>query len=420
MKKLFLICACILLLCGCSLTTLPDDACDFLIEADWEGKDAQCINVISFKEDGSFSNWCYCGSPVGAGDVVEEFRYRASDQTIHLLNDRNQVMEIGTIQYMDDMYLILDLWERCYVYENINTKRPSPRSCALTYTGTEEISKPYLHILDYENGVLTVSSYDYDGDTAANFDIWTLPAHKDITFSDVCVTVENETETLEVSQLTEKDYQYIGEFYTTGYVEMNYEGEVASVIFYGETIMEYSDALQYQGKTYVNLEYPMNIFTYYFYTDQYFEEDIIYPIPHERWDMISFGGDLFVYEAQLEEAIAYYADDENYDWFVVFDEEDTERSCSLSLTTEELNYLYEMDAMDFTLTETMSFDDIIQFASIQKRSKDHTVYALISLAYCRDSWYWKTEIMEDDPESNKEYMVILPDSLNEKLFTEYK
>ena len=239
MKKWILFLMSAMLLCGCSINDLPNDDCDFLIEANWEGNDSQCVNVISFKEDGGFSNWCYCGSPVGDSDIVESFRYRASDKTIHLLDDSDTVLEIGSIQYVDDMYLIVDIWDRCYVYENMDEERIKPKSCAVDYIGTEERSKPYLQILGFENGKLTVSSYDYDNDAAASFDTWTLSAQEGIVFSEVIVTVENGVETFEISQLTETDYEYIGEFYTTGYIEMNDEGEVESVIFYGEIINEF-------------------------------------------------------------------------------------------------------------------------------------------------------------------------------------
>ena len=238
MKKWILVLMSAMLLCGCSRNDLPNDVCDFLTEANWEGNDSQCVNVISFNEDGGFSNWCYCGSPVGDSDIVESFRYRASDKTIHLLDDSDEVVEIGNIQYVDDMYLIVELWDRCYVYENMDTERISPQSCAVEHIGTDELSKPYLQILGFENGVLTVSAYDYDKDTAANFDTWTLSAQKDIAFSEVIVTVENGAETYEVSQLTEADYEYIGDFYTNGYIEMSNEGQVVSVIFYGEIINE--------------------------------------------------------------------------------------------------------------------------------------------------------------------------------------
>lgn len=239
MKKKILFLVSLMLLCGCSINDLPNDACDFLTEANWEGNDSQCVNVISFNEDGGFSNWCYCGSPVGDSDMVEAFRYRASDKTIHLLDDSDKVLETGSIQYVDDMYLIVDIWDRCYVYENMDTERIRPKSCVVEYIGTDELSKPYLQILGFENGALMVSAYDYDKDMAADFATWTLPVQKDIAFSEVIVTVENGVETFEISQLTEKEYGYIGDFYTTAYIEMNNEGEVASVIFYGEIINEF-------------------------------------------------------------------------------------------------------------------------------------------------------------------------------------
>lgn len=217
---------------------MESDDCEFLINATWEGNDAQCVNGIHFGEDFSFNNWCFCGSPVGAGDVTEQFRYRASDRSILLLDNEYNLIATGTILYVDDMYLVVDLWEGCYVYENVDIERPTPRNCALEYTGTEELSKPCLSILDYNDGMLTVSSYNYDNDAADNFEIWTFPASETISFSTVTVTIENGNETLEHTVLTEDDYEYIGEFYTSGYLEINYDGQVESVVFYGELIIE--------------------------------------------------------------------------------------------------------------------------------------------------------------------------------------
>ena len=198
---------------------------------------AQCVNVINFKEDNGFSNWCYCGSPVGDGDVSEEFRYDASNHSILLLDCDKEIIEKGTILYVDDWYFIVDLWERCYVYENTDKERPLPHSCALEYTQTEEMTKPLLYVLDYEDGMLTVSSHDYDGDAAADFDVWTLPISEDFSCSSVSVTIDQGNESVEVVTLTEDDFEYMGEYYTGGYVEMNRDGEVASIVFYGELII---------------------------------------------------------------------------------------------------------------------------------------------------------------------------------------
>ncbi len=238
MKKFLIFLLCAFFLCGCSDTKgNTGDDCDFLIEANWEGNDTQCTNVISFYEDGSFSNWCHCGSPVGNGDVSEKFRYRASDRSIILLDGEDEIVETGQVLYADDLYLIVDLWGQCYVYENIDKERPTPHISALEYTETNEMSKPCLTVLGLEDSILTVSAYNYDRDAASNFEVWTLPVSEDFSCSTVSVTVENEESKVDVAQLTEADYEYIGDYYSYGYFEMNREGEVSSIVFYGELII---------------------------------------------------------------------------------------------------------------------------------------------------------------------------------------
>lgn len=227
-----------LFLCSCSNSKeISSDNCDFLVEANWEGNDTQCVNVITFKEDGGFSNWCYCGSPVGDGDLIEEFRYRASDRALLLLDSEGKIIETGTVLYVDDWYLMVDLWGRCYVYENINAECPKSHSDALEYTKTDEMTKPCLAVLEYEDGMLQVSSHDYDGDAASDFEKWTLPVSKDFSCSTVSVTVKNQKATVEAMELTEEDFEYIGEYYSHGYFEMNRDGEVSNIVFYGELII---------------------------------------------------------------------------------------------------------------------------------------------------------------------------------------
>ncbi|MBE6160498.1 MAG: hypothetical protein E7157_05595 [Lactobacillales bacterium] len=173
----------------------------------------------------------------------------------------------------------------------------------------------------------------------------------------------------------------------------------------------FKDTISYKGKTYVNLEYNMDIFTYGFNSNEYYEEDIIHPIKHKKWDAVYFDGDLYILDKQVKEAKKYYKDDNNYEWFIVFDINDEEVKKSISISKEELKYLYDME--NKSRKDTMKFDDIKGFASIKKISKDNTVYALISLANYKDSWYYKTEVMNDNDE---EYIIDLPESLNKKIF----
>lgn len=172
----------------------------------------------------------------------------------------------------------------------------------------------------------------------------------------------------------------------------------------------FKDTISYKGKTYVNLEYNMDIFTYGFNSNEYYEEDIIHPIKHKKWDAVYFDGDLYILDKQVKEAKKYYNDDNNYEWFIVFDINDEEVKKSISISKEELKYLYDME--NKSRKDTMKFDDIKGFASIKKISKDNTVYALISLANYKDSWYYKTEVMNDNDE---EYIIDLPESLNKKI-----
>lgn len=189
---------------------------------------------------------------------------------------------------------------------------------------------------------------------------------------------------------------------------------VGVIILFKKDNKNLRDTVSYKGKTYVNLEYNMDIFTYGFNSNNYYEEDVIHPITHDKWDVVYFNGDLFIVDKQIDEAIKYYSNDNNYEWFIVFDIEDNEVKVPISITKKELEYIYDMESM--TRNETMTFDEIKQFASIVKISKDDFVYSLISLAHYKDSWYWKTEILDDNEDDNHEYVIILPESLNKKIF----
>lgn len=173
----------------------------------------------------------------------------------------------------------------------------------------------------------------------------------------------------------------------------------------------YRDTVTYDGKTYELLEYNADILTYSYNSNDYFEIDEIHPISSEKHDAVYFNGDIFIEESQVEKAIRYYSDDNNYDWFAVIETDVGEIKKPLPVTQEELEYLYGMENMK--RQKTIVFDDIKHFASIVKESKDGFVFALTTIVHCDNSWYWKTEVMSDD---DREYVIPLPKSLCEKLF----
>jgi len=175
---------------------------------------------------------------------------------------------------------------------------------------------------------------------------------------------------------------------------------------------KYEDTVKYNGKTYVLLEYNMDIFYYDYNISNYYEEDIIHPVFNEKWDVVYFNGDLFVLDSQVRKATKYYSNDENYEWFIIYEVDEKEVKDKIKIILEKINYLYNME--NINKDKTMKFEYIKKFVDIVKISKDGFIKALINLVHYDNYFYWKTEIMNDKDE---EYIIKLPDSLNNKIFS---
>ena len=238
MKKIALIIACLLLLCGCAAKETKPDV-SFLTNADWTGSGQNCENSITFYEDYGFSNSCACGSPVGDGDIIDYFEYKADEKEIDLFCD-GEVLETAKILFADDMYLVIDIWDDTYIYENKDYKYfEEINETAKEETGLGSVTLPCLSLLEYENDILTVSSYDYDGDTASEFEKWKLEAVEDIIIKSVEVKIENGKESITSETVSKADFIENQEFFGSGYFEFDSEGRVTKITFYGETIIEY-------------------------------------------------------------------------------------------------------------------------------------------------------------------------------------
>lgn len=177
------------------------------------------------------------------------------------------------------------------------------------------------------------------------------------------------------------------------------------------------ETLSYQGQTYVYLGYKEDIFYYDLNTSTYYEEDIIYSIPNEKWNIAYYNGDLFVLEGEREDARAYYADDVNYTWSVEIDSEDFEDVCSypLSISEEELMCIYSFE--DAEKDDTLSFDSIEIFGTLKKTSVDGFICGSTSLAFYNGSWYWRSEIIDESQEGWPEYVCRLPEKLNNQIIS---
>jgi hypothetical protein len=190
----------------------------------------------------------------------------------------------------------------------------------------------------------------------------------------------------------------------------------------GELSSDSAYTVRYEGKEYVALEFPANIF-YYDYNgnshDNFDEVDGRYPIDSPKWDMIWNGGDLYCIKSSVDEAEGYYADDKNYVWYVLIDsdEEDNEiNSYPITVDAAELEGIYNIESRDRDLA--VFFDQFEKHGSVFKISEDGVVRGSISVAKYNGIWYWKSEVIDESQECDgtwPEYIQPLPASLSEKI-----
>lgn len=214
------------------------DTNTLLTDAKWEGDDGKCINNIYFRSDNSFGNHCACGDPLGFSDETELYSYNDSDKTVDLYDCEGELLETGKILYLDETFLIIDIWDSVYTYVNQNGSVPTIHD---SFEQRDTLAtQPYLYLLDLKDGLLTVSARNYDADAKDNFKLWEFKAAKDISFNSVTVYDKNGKVTVSDYELTEKDKQHLGDFYNCGYFEFNTKGEVSHITFYGEIITQES------------------------------------------------------------------------------------------------------------------------------------------------------------------------------------
>lgn len=181
--------------------------------------------------------------------------------------------------------------------------------------------------------------------------------------------------------------------------------------------MPQNDTVKYKGGQYTLLQYPIDIF-YYDLAEgvEGYEEDETVLLKGSNWPMVYNSGDVFCHEDDVDDANAYYNNHENYDWYVVIDAEDAEKTYSLEISMEDFEYIYQMKDID---KETaIFFEDIETMGSLIKVSKDGFIEGRTGLAQYEGNWYWRTEIIDESREKDgtwPEYVIPLPDTVNAEI-----
>lgn len=171
-----------------------------------------------------------------------------------------------------------------------------------------------------------------------------------------------------------------------------------------------NDNIFYKMENYIYLDYKEDIFYYFYYNTEYIEEDQLLEVKHDKWKFLFYNEDLFIREKDYKDAKEYYDNDKNYSFYLNIEEEYTSTTYPIDIYKDELQKIYNMN--NIIDKDTLKFEDIEKHGSLTKKSKDGKITGIISLAYVKNNWYYRTEIMNDNDE---EYVVKLPDSLNKRL-----
>ena len=145
----------------------------------------------------------------------------------------------GKILFCDDAYLAINIWNNTYVYDNIDSDFvPHVHTCAQEDIYSSLVTMPFVSILDYEDGILTIASHNYDADAKDDFETWQIPVIENVKCRSINVTVVNGEAEKEVTYLSADDLDKVGEDYTHGFLEFSPKGNIVRITFYGENIVE--------------------------------------------------------------------------------------------------------------------------------------------------------------------------------------
>lgn len=199
---------------------------------------------------------------------------------------------------------------------------------------------------------------------------------------------------------------------------LDFDGEVRT--FLKEKEKNEVDSVSYNGKKYLLLNYNSDIFTYDLAFSIDYSEDEIYPIEKGKWDTVYYNGSLFVIESHIEEANAYYSDDQNYSWSVTVETHSLDKEYTIDITLSDLERDYIYNIENIKKNETIFFEEIDKFAVLTKSSEDGLIAAKTEFVFKNGNWYWRSEIIDEGTEGWPEFIYKLPQTLCDKISSSEK
>ncbi|MGN1166287.1 MAG: hypothetical protein ACI4S2_07680 [Lachnospiraceae bacterium] len=220
-----------------------DSNTEFLTDHEWVHYTI-CNETISFHDDGSFSFYCACGSPVGNYDLFDSYKYNEETSEITLLpEDDDNIIKI--LRY-EKSRLLLKCSDGIKEFFD-NTDPLVSNSYTDDAYDTENYTlgfSSYIAIVNKNGDSLTSAPSCYDAD---------VPEYKDylleekladnITYGewDMQVTQTEEGEEIKHSYKELSDEQVnkmLEGGPSSGYVWYNNNAEIEKIVFFGKTVIQ--------------------------------------------------------------------------------------------------------------------------------------------------------------------------------------
>ncbi len=202
---------------------------------------------------------------------------------------------------------------------------------------------------------------------------------------------------------------------------------------------EGGDAFSYLGEQYVSVDLSKGIFFNDVYLiapdgsqDQEKDDTIVWQAVFDEeedddgesmyiaesgmGETLYYNGTFYCREECLDAVMAYYDDDENFDWSFETEHEEMSVIQPVSLTEEECDWIYGLEEMD--KEKSVFLAEAEAQGSLVRCSRDGLICGRTSLLQYDGEWYWQSEIIDENREIDgdwPEYIQPLPESLSEKI-----
>lgn len=195
--------------------------------------------VLTLREDGSFSYNCQCGEPIGDADLYDQYYYDLKNSNLHIYFDDEEYMDMK-VHKINEHQLMVTSEDRIKVFT------PGFINDDMTYFGEEEHLSGYngyFTVMSIADGKVKLAPFDYDGDVEYAKEAFSeYDLAENAKFFDMQVNTKmddngevHKTHYQEISK--DEAASLLKDSTANGFVWLGEDFTVEKIVFYGQSIV---------------------------------------------------------------------------------------------------------------------------------------------------------------------------------------